>query len=174
MFSKIAYIISTAVFTVIDHFQNSPKVNNLFGLIQRANLQPRTLKNRPIWSHCSSTSSCGRHSSVAVLPSSRQTRVRIPSTAFCSEMSNSAKLGFFYQRTYDQCGIDHRFFGRRWFHSFFSFKDLAIFYNENLLIIVKFTPQKVAKVVKFCQIWSHFSYAHDSLFHYSEGYSSLK
>ena len=31
MFSKVAQIISTAVFTLIDSFQNSPKVTNLFG-----------------------------------------------------------------------------------------------------------------------------------------------
>ena len=44
MFSKVVKKISTAVFTLIDHFQNSPKVNNLFGLHLRVNLLPRTLK----------------------------------------------------------------------------------------------------------------------------------
>ena len=33
MFSKVAEILSTAVFTSIGLFQNSPKVNNLFGLL---------------------------------------------------------------------------------------------------------------------------------------------
>ena len=32
IFSKVAQIISTAVFTLIDLFQNRPKVKNLFGL----------------------------------------------------------------------------------------------------------------------------------------------
>ena len=32
--------------------QMFPKVNNIFGLLLRANLLARTLKNRPIWSHC--------------------------------------------------------------------------------------------------------------------------
>ena len=53
MFSKVAQIISKAVFTVIDLFKNSPKVNNLFGLLLRAKFLPRTFKNCPIWSHCS-------------------------------------------------------------------------------------------------------------------------
>ena len=34
MFSKVAQIISTAVFTLIDSFQNSPKVTNLFGHLE--------------------------------------------------------------------------------------------------------------------------------------------
>ena len=39
-------------FTLIDLFQNSPKVKNLFGLLLKINLKPRTFKNRPIWSRC--------------------------------------------------------------------------------------------------------------------------
>ena len=53
MFSKVVQIISKAVFTLIDRFKNSPKVNNLFGLLLRAKFLPRTFKNCPIWSHCS-------------------------------------------------------------------------------------------------------------------------
>ena len=53
-FQKLPKIISAAtVFTSIDLFQNSPKVSNLFGLLLRVNLLPRTFKNCPIWSHCS-------------------------------------------------------------------------------------------------------------------------
>ena len=33
MFPKVALIISTSVFILIDLFQNSPKVNNVFGLL---------------------------------------------------------------------------------------------------------------------------------------------
>ena len=45
MFSKVAKIICTAVFTLIHRFQNSPNVNNnLFGPLLIANLLPRTLK----------------------------------------------------------------------------------------------------------------------------------
>ena len=48
MLSRITWIISKAVFTLIDCFLNSPKVINLFGPLLRVNLLPR---NRPIWSH---------------------------------------------------------------------------------------------------------------------------
>ena len=51
MLSKVALIISKAVFTLIDRFLNSPKVNNIFGLLLRVNLLPRTLKNCTFWSH---------------------------------------------------------------------------------------------------------------------------
>ena len=52
IFSKVVQIISTAVFTLIDRFQNIPKANNLFGLLLRVNLLPRTFENRPIRPHC--------------------------------------------------------------------------------------------------------------------------
>ena len=43
-FPKVALMISAVAFTLIDLFQNNPKVNNLFGLLLGANLLPRTLK----------------------------------------------------------------------------------------------------------------------------------
>ena len=43
-FPKVALIISAVAFTLIDLFQNNPKVNNLFGVLLGANLLPRTLK----------------------------------------------------------------------------------------------------------------------------------
>ena len=52
IFSKVVQIRSTAVFTLIDRFQNIPKANNLFGLLLRVNLLPRTFENRPIRPHC--------------------------------------------------------------------------------------------------------------------------
>ena len=48
---KSCLIISKPVFTLIDCFLNSPKVNNLFGLLLKVNLLPRTFENHPIWSH---------------------------------------------------------------------------------------------------------------------------
>ena len=71
MFSKVAKIMSNAVLTLIDLFQNSTKVNNLFGLPLRANLFPRTFKNRTIWSHCqahynSKNISCSRQTCSSV------------------------------------------------------------------------------------------------------------
>ena len=45
MVSKVAQIISNPDFTLIDHFINSPKLNNPFGLLLRVNLLPRTFKN---------------------------------------------------------------------------------------------------------------------------------
>ena len=47
LFSKVAKIISTAYFTLIDRFQNSPKISNLFRLLFRANLLPRTCQKSP-------------------------------------------------------------------------------------------------------------------------------
>ena len=38
MLSKVALIISKAVLKLIGHFLNSPKVNNIFGLLLRVNL----------------------------------------------------------------------------------------------------------------------------------------
>ena len=52
IFSKVVQMISTAVFTLIDRFQNIPKANNLFRLLLRVNLLPRTFENRPIRPHC--------------------------------------------------------------------------------------------------------------------------
>ena len=41
-------IISTAIFTLIDIFKNSPILNNLFGLLMKINYLLRTFINRPI------------------------------------------------------------------------------------------------------------------------------